>query len=181
MKSKGELERYIQLNAEFQGIARRDNKSFFNEQCLIREENNKKAKTRDLFRKIGNIKGAFHPKMGTIKDKNGRDIVNTEEIRKRWKEYTEDLYKRDLNELDYYDGVISHAEPDILECKVKWALRSTAVNKASGCDEIPAELFKSLMEDATKVLHSLYQQVWKTQQWLQDWKRSILIPLPKYR
>ena len=136
---------------------------------------------RDLFRKIGNIKGAFHPKMGTIKDKNGRDIVNTEEIRKRWKEYTEELYKRDLNELDYYDGVISHAEPDILECKVKWALRSTAVNKASGCDEIPAELFKSLKEDATKVLHSLYQQVWKTQQWLQDWKRSILIPIPKYR
>ena len=181
MKSKGEWERYIQLNAEFQGIARRDNKSFFNEQCLIREENNKKAKTRDLFRKIGNIKGAFHPKMGTIKDKNGRDIVNTEEIRKRWKEYTEELYKRDLNELDYYDGVISHAEPDILECKVKWALRSTAVNKASGCDEIPAELFKSLKEDATKVLHSLYQQVWKTQQWLQDWKRSILIPIPKYR
>ena len=132
-------------------------------------------------KKIGNIKGAFHPKMGTIKDKNGRDIVNTEEIRKRWKEYTEELYKRDLNELDYYDGVISHAEPDILECKVKWALRSTAVNKASGCDEIPAELFKSLMEDATKVLHSLYQQVWKTQQWLQDWKRSILIPIPKYR
>ena len=119
--------------------------------------------------------------MGTIKDKNGRDIVNTEEIRKRWKEYTEELYKRDLNELDYYDGVISHAEPDILECKVKWALRSTAVNKASGCDEIPAELFKSLTEDATKVLHSLYQQVWKTQQWLQDWKRSILIPIPKYR
>ena len=181
MKSKGEWERYIQLNAEFQGIARRDNKSFFNEQCLIREENNKKAKTRDPFRKIGNIKGAFHPKMGTIKDKNGRDIVNTEEIRKRWKEYTEELYKRDLNELDYYDGVISHAEPDILECKVKWALRSTAVNKASGCDEIPAELFKSLKEDATKVLHSLYQQVWKTQQWLQDWKRSILIPIPKYR
>ena len=140
-----------------------------------------KAKTRDLLRKIGNIKGAFHPKMGTIKDKNGRDIVNTEEIRKRWKEYTEELYKRDLNELDYYDGVISHAEPDILECKVKWALRRTAVNKASGCDEIPAELFKSLMEDATKVLHSLYQQVWKTQQWLQDWKRSILIPIPKYR
>ena len=132
-------------------------------------------------KKIGNIKGAFHPKMGTIKDKNGRDIVNTEEIRKRWKEYTEELYKRDLNELDYYDGVISHAEPDILECKVKWALRSTAVNKASGCDEIPAELFKSLKEDATKVLHSLYQQVWKTQQWLQDWKRSILIPIPKYR
>ena len=103
--------------------------------------------------------------MGTIKDKNGRDIVNTEEIRKRWKEYTEELYKRDLNELDYYDGVISHAEPDILECKVKWALRSTAVNKASGCDEIPAELFKSLKDSAIKVLHSLCQQIWKTQQW----------------
>ena len=94
MKSKGEWERYIQLNAEFQGIARRDNKSFFNEQCLIREENNKKAKTRDPFRKIGNIKGAFHPKMGTIKHKNDRDLVDAEEIKKRWKEYMDELYKK---------------------------------------------------------------------------------------
>ena len=94
-------------------------------------------------RKIGNIKGAFHPKTGTIKGKNGRDLVDAEEIKKRWKEYMEEQYKQDLNELDYYDGVVSHPEPDILECEVKWALRSTAVNITSGCDEIPAELFKS--------------------------------------
>ena len=117
--------------------------------------------------------------MGTIKDKNGRDLVNTEEIKKRWKEYMEELYEKDLHELDYYNGVVSHPKPDILECKVKWALRSTAVNKASGCDEISAELFKILKDDAIKVLHSLCQQIWKTQQWPQDWKRSIFIPIPK--
>ena len=129
MKSEGERDRYIQLNAEFQRIARRDKKAFFNEQGLMIEENNKRRKTRDLFRKSGNIKGAFHPKMGTIKDKNGRDLVNTEEIKKRWKEYMEELYEKDLHELDYYNGVVSHPKPDILECKVKWALRSTAINK----------------------------------------------------
>ena len=102
--------------------------------------------------------------MGTIKDKQGRDLVDAEEIKKRWEEYTEELYKKDLNETDYYDGVVSHPEPDILECEIKWALRSSAVNKASGCDKIPAELFKSLKEDAIKVLHSLCQQIWKTQQ-----------------
>ena len=117
--------------------------------------------------------------MGTIKDKQGRDLVDAEEIKKRWEEYTEELYKKDLNETDYYDGVVSHPEPDILECEIKWALRSSAVNKASGCDKIPAELFKSLKEDAIKVLHSLCEQIWKTQQWPQDWKRSILIPIPK--
>ena len=95
------------------------------------------------------------------------------------KEYTEELYKKDLNESDYYDGVVTHPEPDILECKVKWALRSTAVNKARGYDEIPAELFKSLKDDAIKVLHSLCQQIWKIQKWPQDWKRSIIIPVPK--
>ena len=117
--------------------------------------------------------------MGKIKDKNGKDLVDTEEIKKRWKEYTEELYKKDLNELDYYDGVVSHPEPDILECKVKWALRSTAVNKASECNEIPAKLFKSLKYDAIKILHPLSQQIWKTQKWQQDWTRSILIPIPK--
>ena len=117
--------------------------------------------------------------MGTIKDKNGRDLVDAEKIKKRWKGYTEELYKKDLNEPDYYDTVVSHPEPDTLECEVKWALRRTAVNKASGCDEISAELFKSLKDDAIKVLHSLCQQIWKAQQWSQDWKRSILIPIPK--
>ena len=117
--------------------------------------------------------------MITIKDKNVRDLADAEEIKKRWKECMEELYKKDLNEPDYYDGVISHPEPDILECKVKWALRSTAVNKASGCNEIPKELFKSLKDNAINVLHSLCQQIQKTQQWPQDWKRSILIPIPK--
>ena len=178
-KSKGEREKYLQLNAEFQNLAIRDTKAFFNEQCLIIEENNKRGKTRDLFRKTGNIKGTFHSTMGTIKDKNGRDLVGAEEIKKRWKECTENCIKKDLNEPDYYDGTVSHSELDILECKAKWALRSTAVNTASGCDEIPAELFRSLKKDAIKVLHSLCQQIWKTQQWPQDCKRSILMPIPK--
>ena len=116
--------------------------------------------------------------MGTIKVKRGRELVDTEEIKKRWKEYTEELYKKDLNELDYCIGVVSHPESDILECEVKWAL-STAVNKASGCDEIPAALFKSLKDYDIKFLRSVCQQIWKTQQWPQDWKRSILIPIPK--
>ena len=115
--------------------------------------------------------------MGKIKDKN-RDLVDAEEI-KRWKEYKEELDKKDCNELDYSNGVVSHPEPNILECEVTWALESTVVNKASGCDEIPAGLFKSLKDDAIKVLHSLCQQIWNTQQWPQDWKRSILIPTPK--
>ena len=128
----------------------RNKKAFFNEQCLIIEEN-QMGKTRDLFRRIGKIKGSFHPKMGTIKDKNGKDLVDNEEIKKRWKEYMEEPYRKDLNEPDYHDRVVSHPEPDILECEVKWALRSPAVNKASECDEIPAELFKSLKDDTIKV------------------------------
>ena len=139
MKRQGEREGHLQLNAEFQRISRRDKKAFFNEQCLIIEENGKRGKIRDLFRKIGNIKGAFCPKMGTIKDKNCRDLVDTEEIKMRWKEYMKQLYKEDLNELDYYEGVVGHPEPDILEYKVKRALRSTAVNKASLCDELIAK------------------------------------------
>ena len=117
--------------------------------------------------------------MGTKKNKNGRDLVAAENIKKQWKENIEELYKKDLNEPDYYDGVFRHPEPDILECKVRWALRCSAVNKASGCNEIPAELFKPPKNDAIKVLHSICQQIWQTQQWPQDWKRSILIPIPK--
>ena len=139
----------------------RNKKAFFNEQCLIIEEN-QMGKTRDLFRRIGKIKGSFHPKMGTIKDKNGKDLVDNEEIKKRWKVYMEEPYRKDLNEPDYHDRVVSHPEPDILECEVKWALKSTPVSKANGCNEIPAELFKSLKDDATKVLQSLCQQIWKT-------------------
>ena len=117
--------------------------------------------------------------MGTIKDRNSRDLEDAEEIKKRWKEYTEELYKKDIHELDYYDGVVSDPEPDILESEIMLALGSTAVNKASGYDEIPGELFKTLKDDTIKVLHSICQQIWKTQQWPQDWKRSILIPIPK--
>ena len=118
--------------------------------------------------------------MGPIKDKNGRDLGDAEEITKTWKEYTEELYKKDLNEPDNYNGMVSHPNPDILECEAKWALRSTAVNKASGGNGIPIELFKSLKEDAIKILHSLCQQIWKTQQWPQDWKRSKFIQFHIY-
>ena len=115
MKTKGEIEKHTQLNTEFQRIARRDKKTFFNEQCIKIKENNRRGRTRDLIRKAGNIKGTFHPKMGTIKDSNGRDKEAAEEIKKRWKEYTEKLYKIGLNDLDSHDGVITHLEPDILK------------------------------------------------------------------
>ena len=114
MKSKGERKRYTQLNTEFQRIARRDKKAFFNEQCKEIKESNRRGKTRDLVKKIGNIKGTFFPKMGTVKDRNGSDLGDTEEIKKRWKDYTEELYEKYLNEPDYYNGVVSHPEPDIL-------------------------------------------------------------------
>ena len=117
--------------------------------------------------------------MGTIKDKNGIYIIDAEEIKKRWKEYIEELYKKDTNEMDYYNGVVSHPEPDILESKVKWALRSIAVNKASGCDEIPEELFQSLKEDTIKVLHSLCPQIWKTQQCHRTGKGQSSFQLPR--
>ena len=137
------------------------------------------GKTRDLFRKIGNIKGIFYPQLGTIKDRNGRDLVDIEEMKKRWKEYMEELYKKDLNEPDNHDSVVSHSEPDVLECEVKQALGSTAVSKASGCDGIPVELFKTLKDNAIKVLYTICQQIWKTKQWPKDWKKSILISIPK--
>ena len=116
--------------------------------------------------------------MGAIKDRNGRNITDAENIKKRWQEHTEQ-YKKDLHDADNRDGVITHLEPDILECEVKWALRSIITNKASGSDEIPVELFQILKDDAVKVLHSICQQIWKTQQWPQDWKRSLFIPVPK--
>ena len=123
--------------------------------------------------------GHLHANMGTIKDRNGMDLAEAEDIKKRLQEYTEELYKRDLNDLDNHDGVVTHLEPDILECEIKWALGSITVNKASGSDEIPAELFQILKNDAVNVLHSICQQIWKTQQWPQDWKRSVFIPIPK--
>ena len=117
--------------------------------------------------------------MGTIKDRNGMDLTEGEGIKKRWWEYTEELYKKDLHDADNHDGVITHLEPDILGCEVKWALESITTNKASGDDRIPAELFQILKNDVVKVLHSICQQIWKTQQWPQDWKRAVFIPIPK--
>ena len=151
-KSKGEKERYKHLNAEFQRIARRDNKSF-SDQCKEIEENNRMGKTRHLFKKIRINQGTFHAKMGSIKDRNGMDLTEAEDIKKRWQEYTEELYKKELHDPDNHDGVITHLEPDILECEVKWAFESITTNKATGGDGIPVELFQILEDDAVKVLH----------------------------
>ena len=179
VKGNGEKERYTHLNAEFQRIARRDKKAFLGDQCKEIEENNRMGKTRDLFKKIRDTKGTFHAKMSSIKDRNGMDLTEAEDIKKRWQEYTEELYKKDLHDPDNHDGVITDLQPDILECEVKWALESITMNKASGGDRIPVELFQILKDDAVKVLHSICQQIWKTQQWPQDWKRSVFIPIPK--
>ena len=122
------------------------------------------GKTRDLFKKIRDTKGTFHAKMGSIKDRNHQDITGEDDIKKRWQEYTEELYKKDLHDPDNHDGVITHLEPDILECEVKWALGSITMSKASGGDGIPVELFQILKDDAVKVLHLICQQIWKTQQ-----------------
>ena len=164
-KGKGEEKRYTHLNAEFQRIARSDKKVFLSDQFKEIEENNRMGKTGNLFKKIRDTKGTFHAKMGLIKDRNGMDLTETEDIKKRWQEYTEELYKKDLHDPDNHDVVITHLEPDILECEVKWALESITLNKASGSDGIPVELFPILKDDAVKVLHSICQQVWKTQQW----------------
>ena len=145
------MERYTHLNAEFQRIAKTDKKVFLSDQCKEREENNRMGKTRDLFKKIRDTKGTFHVKMGLIKDRNGMDLTEAEDIKKRWREYTEELYKEDLHDQDNKDGVITHLELDILECEVKWALGSITTNKASGGNEIPVELFQILKDDAVKV------------------------------
>ena len=137
------------------------------------------GKTRDLFKKIKDTKRTFQAQMGTVKDRNGKDLTEAEEIQKRWQEYTEELYKKDLHDPDNHDGVITHLEADILGYEVKWALGSITMNKASADDGIPVELFQNLRDGAVKVLHSVYQQIWKTQQWPQDWKRSVFIPIPK--
>ena len=127
------------------------------------------GKTRDFFKKIRDTKGIFHAKMGSIKDTNCMDLTEAEDIKKRWQERTEELYKKDLRDQDNHDSVITHLEPEILECEAKWALGSITMNKASGCDGILVELFQILKDDAAKVLHSICQQIWKTQQWPQDW------------
>ena len=154
MKSKGEKERYTHLNAEFQRITRRDKKAFHSDQCKEIEENNRMGKTRDLFKKIRDSKGIFHAKMGSIKDRNGMDLTEAEDIKKRWQECTE-LYKKDLHVPDNHNGAITDLEPHILESEVKWALESITTNKASGGDGIPVELFQILKDDAVKVLHSI--------------------------
>ena len=137
------------------------------------------GKTRDLFKKIRDTKGKFHAKMGSIKDRNCMDLTEAENVKKRQQKYTEELYEKELHDPDNHNGVITHLEPDILECEVKWALGSITTNKASGGDGIPVELFQILKDDAVKVLHSICQQIWKTQQWSQDWKMSVFILIPK--
>ena len=158
-KTEGEKERYTHLNSEFQIIARRDKKAFLHNQCKEIEGNNRMEKTRDLFKKIRDTKETFHAKMGTIKDRNSMDLTEAEDIKKRWQEYTEELYKKDLHDPDNHNGVITHLKPDTLECEVKWALGSITTNKASGGGGTPVELFQILKDDAVKVL-----QIWKTQQ-----------------
>ena len=179
-KCKGEKKRYSHLNAEFQRIVRRDKKAFLSDQCKEIEENNRIGNTRDIFKKIRDTNRTFHAKMGSIKDRNGMDLTEAEDIKKRWQEYTEELYKKDLHDPDNHDAVTTHLEPGILECEVKWALESITRNKASGGDGIPVELFQILKDDAVKVLQSICQQkIWKSQQWPQGWKRSVFILIPK--
>ena len=164
VKGKGEKEKYTHVNAEFQRIARREKKAFLSDKCKEIEENNKIGKTRDHFKKIGNTKGTFHAKMDTIKDRNGMELTKAEDIKKRWQEYTEELYKKDLHDPNNHDDMITHLEPDILECEVKWALGSITMDKVSGDDGIPVELFQILKDDVMKVLHSICQQNCITEQ-----------------
>ena len=157
-KKRGEKERYKHLNAELQRIARRDKKAFLSDQCKEIVENNRMEKTRDLFKKIRDTRGTFHAKMGIIKDRNGKDLTEAEDIKKRWQEYTE-LFKKDFHKQGNQNGVITHLEPDILECKIKWGLGGMTTNKASGGDGIPVELFQILKDGAMKMLYSICQQI----------------------
>ena len=173
-KIKGEKERYSHLYAAFQRIARGDKKVFSRDlfQCKgIEEKQNEK--TRDFFKKIRETKGTFHTKMVFIKDRNGMDLTEAKDIKKGWQEYTEELHKEDLHDPDNHNVMITHLESDILECEVNWALEGITMNKASGCNGIPVELFQILKDDAVKLLHSICQHIWNTQQWPQDWKRSV--------
>ena len=164
MKGKEEKERYTHLNAEFQRIRKRDKKAFLGDQCKEIEENNRIGKTRDLFKETRATKGTFHAKMGSIKDRNGMDLTEAEDIKKRWQEYTEEPYRKDLHDTDNHYDIITDLETDILEWEVKWALESITTNKATGGDGIPTELFQILNNDAVKVLYSICQQIWKIQQ-----------------
>ena len=179
MRSERAKDKRKDLSAEFQRTAGKDKEAFLSHQCKEIEENNRMGKTRDLFEKIRDTKGTFHTKMVSVKDRNGMDLTEAEDIKKRWQEDTEKLYKKYLHNPDNHNGVITHLEPDILEYKVKRALGSITMNKASGGDGIPVELFQILKDDAVKVLHSICQKIWKTKQWPQDWKRSAFIPITK--
>ena len=172
-KSKGEKERSKHLNAEFQRTARRDKKAFLSDQCKETEENNRMGKTRDIFKKIRDTKGTLHAKTGSIEDRNGMDLTGAEDIKKRWQEYREELYKKDLH------NPHNHLEPDILECEVKWALESITTNKASGSDGIPVELFQILKDDAVKVLHSICQQNLENSAVATGLEKVSFIPIPK--
>ena len=158
-KGKEEKEKYTHLNAEFHGRTRTDKKDCFSDQCREIEENNRMGKTIDFFKNIRDTKGKFQAKMGIMKDRNGLDLIEAEDIKKRWKEYAKELSKEDLHNPDDHGGVITHLEPDILQCEVKWALGSITANKASGGDGIPVELFQILKDDAVKVLQSTCQQI----------------------
>ena len=173
-KSKGEKERYKHLNAEFQRIARRDKEAFFREQCKEIEEKNRMGQTRDLFKKIRYTKGTFHAKMGSIKNRNGLDLKKHKILRRGGKN-TEELYKKDLHDLDNHDGVITHLKADIMECEVKWALESITTKKASGGDGIPVELFQILKWICESAAINM-PPIWKTQLWPQDWKSAVFIP-----
>ena len=164
------------MNAEFQRIARRDKKA-----SLINARNrgnNRMGKNRDLFKKIRDTKGTFHGKRGTIKVRNGMDLTETEDIKNRWQEYSEKLHRKDLHDPDNHNGVIIHLQPDIMEYEVMWTLGSIITNRASGGDGVSVKVFHILKYDAVKALHSICQQIWKTQQWPKDWKRSVFIPIP---
>ena len=158
--------------------SKREKKVFLSDQSK-EIERNRMGKTRDFFKKVRDTKGKLHAKMGTIKDRNGLDLKEAEHIKKRWQEHMKEQCKKDLHNPDNHDGVITHLEPHILKCEVKQALESITNNKASGSDGIPVEFFQILKDDAVKVLHSICHQIWKTQQWPQEWKRSVIIPIPK--
>ena len=183
VKGKGEKERYTHWHAEFQRTARRDKKAFLSDQWKEIEENKGMGKTRDIFKKVKDTKGIFHGKMGSIMDRNDMDLTEAEDIKKRWQEYTEELYKKDLHNPDHHKGVITHThlEPDIMQCEVKWVLGSITMNKASAGDDIPVELFQILKNDTMQVWHSICQQIWKTQHWPQDWKKVSCHSNPKER
>ena len=154
-------------------------KAFLIDQCKEIEEINRRGKTRDLVKKIRDAKGTFHEKMGTIMDSNGMDLMEAEGIKKTWQDTQKNYAKKDRHDSDSHDDVNTHLEPDILECEVKRALGSITMKKASGDDGIPVELFQILKDDAVKMLYSVCQHIWKTQQWPQDLKRSVFISIPK--